>query len=176
MNTRLQQFLGAENLSQSQFADEIGVARASVSHILAGRNKPGYEFLTGIMMRYPNLNMEWLLLGKGRMYKDTKPALQDPVAPQAVVPAVAPAAEGPLAVHGDGGAACMTDEWRGPARPPAPRARCPGRPGAPTTRGAGGSPGRSGATPSRAATGPGPRSGGSRRCRAAASGGAAARS
>lgn len=93
MNTRLQQFLGAENLSQSQFADEIGVARASVSHILAGRNKPGYEFLTGIMMRYPNLNMEWLLLGKGRMYKDAKPALQDPVAPQVAVPAVVPAAE-----------------------------------------------------------------------------------
>ena len=93
MNTRLQQFLGAENLSQSQFADEIGVARASVSHILAGRNKPGYEFLTGIMMRYPNLNMEWLLLGKGRMYKDARPALQDPVAPQAAVPAVTPAAE-----------------------------------------------------------------------------------
>ena len=71
MNTRLQQFLGAENISQSQFADEIGVARASVSHILAGRNKPGYEFLTNLMSRYPRLNMEWLLAGKGKMYKDS---------------------------------------------------------------------------------------------------------
>ena len=48
MNTRLQQFLSAENISQSQFADTIGVARASVSHILAGRNKPGFDFLVGM--------------------------------------------------------------------------------------------------------------------------------
>lgn len=71
MNTRLQQFLGAENISQSQFADELGVARASVSHIIAGRNKPGFDFLTSLMARYPRLNMEWLLAGKGKMYKDT---------------------------------------------------------------------------------------------------------
>ena len=70
MNTRLQQFLGAENISQSQFADELGVARASVSHIIAGRNKPGFDFLTSLMARYPRLNMEWLLAGKGKMYKD----------------------------------------------------------------------------------------------------------
>ncbi len=71
MNTRLQQFLGAENISQSQFADELGVARASVSHIIAGRNKPGFDFLTSLMARYPRLNMEWLLAGKGKMYKET---------------------------------------------------------------------------------------------------------
>lgn len=71
MNTRLQQFLGAENISQSQFADELGVARASVSHILAGRNKPGFDFLTSLMARFPRLNMEWLLAGKGKMYKDS---------------------------------------------------------------------------------------------------------
>lgn len=76
MNTRLQQFLGAENISQSQFADELGVARASVSHIIAGRNKPGFDFLTSLMARYPRLNMEWLLAGKGKMYKDTDTSAQ----------------------------------------------------------------------------------------------------
>ena len=45
MNQRLQQFLNAENLTQTQLADRLGVAKASVSHILAGRNKPGYELL-----------------------------------------------------------------------------------------------------------------------------------
>ena len=69
MNTRLQQFLGAENISQSQFADSIGVARASVSHIIAGRNRPGYDFLLSMAKRYPTLNLEWLITGKGRMYK-----------------------------------------------------------------------------------------------------------
>ena len=69
MNTRLQQFLGAENISQSQFADSIGVARASVSHILAGRNKPGYDFILSMARHYPALNIEWLITGNGRMYK-----------------------------------------------------------------------------------------------------------
>ena len=49
MNTRLKQFIAAENITQAQFADTINVVRASVSHILAGRNKPSYEFICGLM-------------------------------------------------------------------------------------------------------------------------------
>ena len=69
MNKRLQQFLKAENISQSVFADTIGVARASISHILAGRNKPGFDFIESMSRHYPNVNLEWLITGKGRMYK-----------------------------------------------------------------------------------------------------------
>ena len=69
MNKRLLQFLSAENISQTQFADTIHVARASVSHILAGRNKPGFDFLESMLRHYPNLNPEWLMTGNGRMYK-----------------------------------------------------------------------------------------------------------
>ena len=69
MNTRLKQFLAAENISQSQFADTIKVVRASVSHVLSGRNKPGYDFITAIMSAYPHLNIEWLMIGKGKMYR-----------------------------------------------------------------------------------------------------------
>ena len=70
MNKRLEQFLAAENISQAQFADEIHVARASVSHILAGRNKPSYDFITGMLEQFPRLNPEWLLTGRVKMYKD----------------------------------------------------------------------------------------------------------
>lgn len=70
MNTRLTQFLAAENVSQAQFADKVGVARASVSHILAGRNKPGFDFIERMSRHYPNLSLDWLINGKGRMYKD----------------------------------------------------------------------------------------------------------
>ena len=81
MNRRLEQFLAAENVSQSEFADAIGVARASVSHILAGRNKPSYDFITSMMLHYPKLNMEWLLAGKGKMYKEPlAPAPSEPAA------------------------------------------------------------------------------------------------
>lgn len=71
MNNRLKQFIAAENITQSQFAEKIQVVRASVSHVLSGRNNPGYDFIKAIMLAYPNLNIEWLMLGKGKMYKDS---------------------------------------------------------------------------------------------------------
>ena len=71
MNSRLKQFLAAENITQAQFADNINVVRASVSHVLSGRNNPSYEFIRSIMMKYPDLNIEWLMFGKGKMYKST---------------------------------------------------------------------------------------------------------
>ena len=69
MNKRLLQFITAENISQSQFADNIGVARASVSHIIAGRNKPGFDFVEKMARAFPALNIEWLITGRGKMYK-----------------------------------------------------------------------------------------------------------
>lgn len=77
MNRRLLQFIQAENLTQTQFADTLSVARGSVSHILAGRNKPGYDFLESLLLHFPRLNLEWLLTGKGRMYKDASAVEED---------------------------------------------------------------------------------------------------
>lgn len=70
MNNRLKQFLAAENITQAQFADNINVVRASVSHVLSGRNNPSFDFIKAMMANYPRLNMEWLMFGKGKMYKD----------------------------------------------------------------------------------------------------------
>ena len=67
MNRRLQQFLQSENISQSQFADTLQVARASVSHILSGRNRPGYDFLESLHLHYPELSLDWLFTGRGKM-------------------------------------------------------------------------------------------------------------
>ncbi|MCQ2182135.1 MAG: helix-turn-helix domain-containing protein [Bacteroidales bacterium] len=84
MNERLQQFLNAENISQSQFADTIGVARASVSHILAGRNKPGFDFIESTSRHYPTLNLDWLIMGTGKMYKSPQPSNPLPEPPAAI--------------------------------------------------------------------------------------------
>jgi len=81
MNKRLQQFLAAENISQAQFADTIGVARASISHILAGRNKPGFDFIESTARHFPALNLEWLITGRGRMYNSAKTAPGGPTGP-----------------------------------------------------------------------------------------------
>ena len=69
MKERLEQFLAAENITQAAFADKIHVTRSSITHILSGRNKPGYDFFSGLVRNYPSLNIEWLLTGKGKMYR-----------------------------------------------------------------------------------------------------------
>ena len=81
MNYRLQQFLSAENITQAQFADMIGVARASVSHIIAGRNKPGFDFIQNMSRHFPDVNLEWLINGKGKMYKDGRSSATETVQP-----------------------------------------------------------------------------------------------
>ena len=70
MDKRLQQFLAAENISQSALADALGVTRASITHILSGRNRPGFDFIEQMALHYPSLSLDWLITGKGRMYKD----------------------------------------------------------------------------------------------------------
>ena len=69
MNKRLLQFLGAENITQSQLAEVLGVANATVSNILSGRNRPGFDFIESLLLHYPALNISWLITGKGKMYE-----------------------------------------------------------------------------------------------------------
>lgn len=72
MNTRLQQFLQLENLSPARLADILGVQRSGMSHILSGRNKPGYDFIYKLLMKFPDLNADWFLTGRGKPYKKTE--------------------------------------------------------------------------------------------------------
>lgn len=83
MNKRLEQFIAAVNISQAQLAETLGVARGSISHLIQGRNKPGFDFLTAMMEKFPDLNIEWLMRGTGTMFKSLSSA---PVKTNASVP------------------------------------------------------------------------------------------
>ena len=45
----------------------MGVQRTSFNHLLSGRNKPGFEFLTRLHACYPSVNLNWLISGQGPM-------------------------------------------------------------------------------------------------------------
>ncbi len=70
MKERLIEFLKAENKSSAQFADEIGVQPSGISHILSGRNNPSLDFVLKMLEKYKYLSTDWLLFGKGTMYKE----------------------------------------------------------------------------------------------------------
>lgn len=69
---RIQRFLSIEGITPTRFADEIGVQRSGVSHILSGRNNPGFEFVQKILSRYKQINAEWLIMGTGNMLKTVR--------------------------------------------------------------------------------------------------------
>jgi transcriptional regulator with XRE-family HTH domain len=71
MRERILNFLKAENKTSAQFAEEIGVQPSGVSHILSGRNKPSLDFVLKMLEKYSFLSTEWLLFGKGTMYRDS---------------------------------------------------------------------------------------------------------
>jgi len=60
---RFKYLMKLNNLTSSAFADEIGVQRSNVSHILSGRNKPSLEFIQKVLMRFPKVNGDWLITG-----------------------------------------------------------------------------------------------------------------
>ena len=70
MKERILEFLKKENKTSSQFAEEIGVQASSVSHIISGRNKPSLDFVVKMLQRFDDLSTDWLIFGKGDMYKD----------------------------------------------------------------------------------------------------------
>jgi len=67
MKDRLIRLLDSEQLTASKFADRIGVQRSSVSHVLSGRNKPSFDFIQKTLKAFPDINPEWLIMGKGDM-------------------------------------------------------------------------------------------------------------
>lgn len=68
MKDRVRKLLLSEGMTSGAFADEIGVQRSSLSHILNGRNNPSLDFVVKTKNRFPRLNLAWLIMGKGDMY------------------------------------------------------------------------------------------------------------
>ena len=68
MINRINLILQAKNITAKQFAEEIGIQPSGMSHILSGRNNPSLEFVNKVIRRYPEIDANWLLLGKGQMY------------------------------------------------------------------------------------------------------------
>jgi transcriptional regulator with XRE-family HTH domain len=70
MNKRFQKWLDYNDINSNKLAENINVSRATISHIMSGRNKPSVDFLHKILNKYPDLNLNWLVTGNGSMKID----------------------------------------------------------------------------------------------------------
>lgn len=69
---RIRTIIEHYGLTVSSFADKIGVQRSSISHLLKGRNKPSLDFVLKVVQAYPEVNLYWLLNGKGQFPTEDK--------------------------------------------------------------------------------------------------------
>ncbi len=61
---RIKRIISDNNLTNSSFADKIGVPRSSISHILSGRNNPSLDLIIKITQSFSEISADFLLSGK----------------------------------------------------------------------------------------------------------------
>ena len=66
---RLNKVMDYYQLSAAAFADKINVQRSSISHLLSGRNKPSLDFVLKVLDEFKEVELYWLLNGKGNFPK-----------------------------------------------------------------------------------------------------------
>jgi len=69
---RLQKIIDYYGESASSFAEKVGVQRSTISHILSGRNKPSLDFVMKVLSHFPEVELYWLMNGKGVFPKEEK--------------------------------------------------------------------------------------------------------
>lgn len=85
---RIDQVIQTLNLSARQFAELIRIQPGTISNIMAGRNKPSLDVMQKILDKYPTLNPEWLIAGRGEMWRTVPgedPQLFDNLPPDAKI-------------------------------------------------------------------------------------------
>lgn len=69
MENRILKVIDSSGLTASDFAIKVGIQSAQISHIKSGRNKVSLEIVQRILASFDNINPDWLILGKGEMYR-----------------------------------------------------------------------------------------------------------
>lgn len=60
---RLQKIMEEHELSATSFAEKLDVGRATISHILSGRNKPSLDFVMKVVAVFKTVDLQWLIYG-----------------------------------------------------------------------------------------------------------------
>lgn len=75
---RLKKVIDFYDETASGFAEKIGVQRSSISHILSGRNKPSLDFVMKVLHAYPEVDLYWLMNGKGKFPSTPQKEMSQP--------------------------------------------------------------------------------------------------
>ena len=65
MVNRIFAFIESQQLTPTEFADKIGVSRASISSIKTGRTQPTLSLVEKIKQHFSDVDVNWLIFGEG---------------------------------------------------------------------------------------------------------------
>jgi transcriptional regulator with XRE-family HTH domain len=67
---RFKKILEHYNYSAYRLAKETAVTNSATLNLLSGRNTPSFEYLNRLSKLFPELNLNWLVLGEETMFRD----------------------------------------------------------------------------------------------------------
>ena len=67
---RIKKIIVDNNLTNSEFAEKIGVPKSSISHLLSERNKPSLDLITKISENFEQITTDYLIFGLSEVKKD----------------------------------------------------------------------------------------------------------
>lgn len=71
INSRIKLLITKFDLNQNSFSVRIGENAQTIYNIIDGRkNKPSFKVLESILSTFVDISADWLLLGKGEMFKE----------------------------------------------------------------------------------------------------------
>lgn len=71
MENRVLKVIDNSGLTAAEFALKVGIQSAQISHIKSGRNKVSLEIVQRILANFNEISPDWLILGKGEMYRNS---------------------------------------------------------------------------------------------------------
>ncbi|MEO0628251.1 MAG: helix-turn-helix transcriptional regulator [Bacteroidota bacterium] len=77
---RVQAVIEDKGLKNSDFAKLTGYESSNLGHFLRGKTKkPSIDLAIGIARAFPEVNLYWLLLGEGEMYRPASEVIAETV-------------------------------------------------------------------------------------------------
>ena len=67
---RVKKIIKDSNLTNSEFAEKIGVPKSSISHLLSERNKPSLDLITKISENFEEITTDYIIFGVFKAKKD----------------------------------------------------------------------------------------------------------
>lgn len=74
---RLEEILKHLNINQKEFSKKSGISQNTISHAKKGKHIPNIEFFNSIYRMLPHINAQWLYMGMGEMFSETKNNIQE---------------------------------------------------------------------------------------------------